>query len=224
MTVPLTACEMTFTFTLSQLSEAQDIAEFSIWSTDTEQQDPQLLDIAEGGYNSWVTHAEKANHCTGVALTSVRTRNFLENGHTLREQVFVPDTPWTGTATQPSLPWETALCISLYTYPRGSFITDGKRKRGRFYMPPFSSAVLASNDSGFIADNVAHGVLGQMHDFLRDAWQSHLGVDEGTLGVLSRVDGVCRPVIQISLDAKIDSQRRRQNREIAGVLTQDFSY
>ena len=152
------------------------------------------------------------------------TRNYLANGHTLREQRYVPPTPWVGTSTQPSLPWETSLCVSLYCYPRGTFQPNARRRRGRFYLPPMSSAVLASNNSGFVADNVAHGVLSQMHDFCRDAWQSYLGVDEAHLGVFSRADSTVYPVVQISLDAKIDSQRRRQNREIAGALVTPFSY
>jgi hypothetical protein len=120
------------------------------------------------------------------------------------------------------LPWETSLAASLYTYPRGTFVPQARRKRGRFYLPPMGADQLDASNSGFFPDATIDAMLAEIVGFLQDSRETDVGAVTGTLGVFSRVDGVIRDVIQVSMDAKYDSQRRRQNRENAGIVRTDF--
>jgi hypothetical protein len=104
-----------------------------------EYNDAELNSAANGAVNAWQNNINQGHYSSAVVFSDVVARNFLANGHTNHEQVAVADGGWVGTASGASLPWETSLCTSLYTYPRGSFVSDARRKRGRYYLPPMTT-------------------------------------------------------------------------------------
>ena len=219
MTTPMDAYYLRWNFSLNRVGTKEDIAVFGLWYDtpgSAEYGDAQLVHCAAGGYKAWVDAMDLGYWTSAVTLESVTATTYLENGHTLHEQNWVPGTAWAGIGPAPSLPWETAMACSLYTYNRGTFVANGKRKRGRFYLPPFSASALDHSNSGYFSDANFHTFLLNCADFLNKSQDDELGVKVGTLGVFSRADSVIRPVQQVSMDAKIDSQRRRQNRETAG--------
>lgn len=219
MSTPADAYFVRYQFTLIKVNTPEDIAEMGLWFRalgGAEYGDPELASIAEGAYNAWNAHMNPGLWATNVELSSVVASNYLANGHTLHEQNFVPETPWVGSDSAAAMPWETSLAVSLYTYPRGTFVTDGRRKRGRCYLPPMAASQLDPSNSGFFKNSNFAGLLTAVSAWLNDADQDRLGVQVGRLAVFSRADSETRDVVQISMDAKFDSQRRRQNREIAG--------
>jgi hypothetical protein len=225
VSTPTDATLIKWFFTLTRAGTHEDVAEFGLWIDNdggAEYGDTQLHSIAIGAEAAWAGHVSNGQYCDNVALTSTSATAFLSTGHILFEQVYVPGSPWQGAATGPALPWETSLAISLYTYPRGTFVSNGKRKRGRYYLPPMAASVLDSSNSGFVSNSLFAGLLGDQKTFLGHVGEDMVGVPVGTLSVFSRADSVLRHVSQISGDAKIDSQRRRQNRETAGTVELSF--
>lgn len=216
----LNAIQLTWTFDLSQIAERQDIAEFSLWfkygpGGSAPQDDLDFL--AQNGADAWSANVGHAIYCSNVALRSCTARIFDLAGKTLRESIQVPATDWVGSSSAKALPWETSLCISLYAYQPGTFVVNGKQKRGRYYLPPMSSQVLDASNSGFFDNGLIAATLAEQATFY-----SHLyaGAFPGTLVVVpviySRVAQDLYTAEYLVTDAKIDSQRRRQNREIAG--------
>lgn len=222
---PLDLYQLVFRFDLLELTSPADIAEFSLWMAGVdgaEYGDPQLHSAAIGACHAWQDNINQGRFSTAVEFASVTARNFLANGHTNHEQVFDADGGWVGSASGASMPWETSLCQSLYCYPRGSFIPNARRRRGRFYMPPMAATVLDPTNTGFYSNSDLATLHTEVHDFLVAAEKDMVGVKIGDLVVYSRVDGSHNNVIQLSVDAKFDSQRRRQNREPVGHLEIDF--
>jgi len=221
---PTDLVELTWVFTLSRAGAAEDVAEFSIncHRDSVEPDDAGLLKLCLGADHAWAGHMPTSHWCDNVRLSHVRGRMFMANGHTLREQQFVDDLDWHGQATDPALPWETSLALSLYTYPRGSFTANARRKRGRIYLPPMAALVLDSSNSGYFSNANIATLLGELKTFMSHVGEDDLGVKVVDPGVYSRVDSTVRDVVQLSIDAKIDSQRRRQNRETAGHIEVSF--
>lgn len=223
-TTPLDCYSLTYKFDLNQVGSNQDIAEFYLWmdGDGAEFGDAELAHLAAGGLAAWINQMPENYFASNVVLNSCIATSYLANGHILAQQSNNETTGWHGTASGAALPWETALACSLYTYPRGTFVPNGKRKRGRFYLPPMAADQLDASNSGFLADAAVASLLGHLHDFVLAAQESDAGVPVGHLSVFSRMDSELRHVTQISLDAKFDSQRRRQNRELAGYQVTDF--
>lgn len=224
MTTPLDCWSLTFDFPLNRAGTEEDHAEFSVWidGDGTEPDDANLHSLAIGAHNAWTANVPNLRWCNNVRLGSVIATSYLSTGHILRQQAYSGDDAWVGAAADPALPWETSLAVSLYTYPRGTFVSHGRRKRGRFYLPPMAASMLDSSNSGYFPDGNIDSQLGYMKAFLGDVNQDMVGVPVGTLSVFSRMDSTLRPVTQITLDAKYDSQRRRQNRETVGYAAVDF--
>jgi hypothetical protein len=223
MAVPIAAVETTLTFDLSQLTTPQDIAEFTIWGRNedgvaTSQAD---LDVyAQNAVDAWSANVNRPYWASNVALRSATCRTFNAAGHTTKESIAPPTAPWTGAATDPALPWETSLCISEYAYPPNTFVVDGKRKRGRFYLPPMTAGALAANNTGFIADANVHDILDHMKTFYQ-ALSANPGPGSIiTPCVFSRMDSALYTTVFLVTDAKLDSQRRRQNREDVGRISE----
>jgi len=208
-------------FGLNREGSAEDIAVFGLWGSnigDAEYGDEQLAAIAHGAYDAWANHASPDYWTTAVTLDSTLAVAYLANGHTLFEQNYVPDTVWQGDVSTASMPWETSLAVSLYTYPRGTFVTNGRRKRGRYYLPPVAAINLDPSNSGYFKNSTLPAFFADQVSFLNDFGKDHEGAPHVNLGVYSRKDDDCRDVTDLYIDAKFDSQRRRQNREVAGVL------
>jgi hypothetical protein len=222
---PTTLIALTWKFALSKVGTDMDIAEFTVncHKDSYEPDDAQLLKLADGGYKAWQGHIDPTLWCDNVFLVSVAGRTFSADGHTFREQVWTHGpTDWVGTATGAALPWETSMALGLYTYPRGSFVANARRKRGRIYLPPMAANVLDPSNSGFFSNANLPTLLANLHEFMSHVGEDDIGASVVKPGVYSRVDGAIRDVTQLSLDAKIDSQRRRQNRETSGWLNVDL--
>jgi hypothetical protein len=226
LNVPVNAFEMVFTFNLSQTGAEEDIAEFTLW---LQSQDPgaptdsDLQDSAQVGYQAWVDNTTADYWTTAVTLASCYCRTFDSAGKTAAEEGFAAGTLWQGTATSASMPWETSLAVSLYTYRPQTFVTHGRRKRGRYYLPPVAAVNLDPSNSGFFKDSQIHAFFNDQINFLSKVNRNIGGLPQNVLSVFSRVDGVCRPVTFAQIDGKFDSQRRRENRQTAGRITSDFS-
>ena len=216
----LNAIELTWTFDLKQIDVDQDIAEFTLWfqygpGGSAPQEDLDFL--AQNGADARSENVGTAIYSTNVGLRSCTARIFSADGKTLAESVKVPADAWQGTSSSPALPWETSLCISLYTYTPGTFVPNGRRRRGRYYLPPMGSQVLDHSNSGFYDNTLIAPSLTEQRLFYS---KLYAGAFPGTLVVIpvvySRVAEDMNPVTHLVTDAKIDSQRRRQNREVAG--------
>lgn len=218
MTVPALANELIFNFQLKKVADPEDVAQFSIWTLNvgSDPTDQTHLDnLTVTAADIWVADIGDGDFCDNVVFTGCIGRTFSSDGKTLLESSKAPHDPWAGTADPPALPWETSLAVSLYTYQPGTFQIHGRRHRGRFYLPPMAASVLDNSNSGFVANSSISARLSGYKTFL-----NHLGglADDSrwaTVGVFSRMDSVVRPATFVSIDAKIDSQRRRQNRETA---------
>lgn len=219
MTVPTDAIQHIWNFGLSKITDPEDIAEFSIW-TKTNSSDPvdqAAVDaFAQKDADNWSANIGDGDFCDNVRLSGCVVRTFNADGSTALEASKGPTTPWVGSADPPALPWETSLCVSLYTYQPGTFQSHGRRHRGRFYLPPMAASVLDNSNSGFVANSSIAARLAGYKVFVNLVGTKPDGDEYARPGVFSRVDSEVRIATWISLDAKIDSQRRRQNRETAG--------
>jgi hypothetical protein len=224
MSTPLDCYSLTYQFYLYRVTTHEDLAEFTLWyDTDgAEYGDAELAHAAAGGAKAWTDNVSPLSWASNVLFHEVVATAYKANGHTNAVQTAPPPSAWVGTSVAPALPWETSLACSLYTYPRGAFVSDAKRKRGRFYLPPMASDQLDHSNSGFFENSTINALLTELHTFLEASQENELGAKIGTLSVFSRADSVLRAVTQISIDAKFDSQRRRQNRETAGYITASF--
>jgi hypothetical protein len=216
----LNAIQLTWTFDLKQGTEDQDIAEFSLWfkygpGGSAPQEDLDFL--AQNGADAWSENVTGSNYGTNVTLRNVTARIFNAAGHTLLEAQKTPATAWAGLDSSGCLPWETSLCISLYTYTPNTFVVNGRRRRGRYYLPPMAASIMEGGNSGFMKATLLPTILAEQQDFYGHLYA---GAFPGTLVVIpsvySRVDEDLYIVEYLVADAKLDSQRRRENRETAG--------
>lgn len=221
---PLDSYSILYHFGLERGATTEDMAEFTLWMTADggAPGETQLAQIAIGAYSAWQGNMDPEYFTNACYLYRTVARNYNAAGHVIAEGVYAPDPPWIGTADGASLPWSTSLVASLYTYQRGTFVADPRRKRGRIYLPPMAASVLDPSNSGYFENGEMATLIGQVHDFLEEAQQEALGVKVGTLGVFSRMDEEVRDVTNLYMDAKFDVQRRRTNREVAGHLNVPF--
>lgn len=220
MALPVNRWMSTWTFQLDAGDAGQDIAEFSLHfgGTSFEPTEGALNTIAEGAYKAWATNMTATRFAAAVSLAGVKSYKYNDAGHVIGIGSFAADEPWHGTSTSPCLPWETSLCLSLYSYTRNTFVTNPRRKRGRIYLPPMSSAQLELANSGYYDDSDLPELFEELVDFVQDAEQDALGVALAPLVVFSRVGQELYEVTDLYIDAKFDSQRRRENRQVAGKL------
>jgi len=210
----------TWTFQLDAGGAGQDIAELSLHhgGTSFEPPDDQLNNLAQGGYNAWADNMTPTRFAAAVTLAGVKTYRYDAAGHVIGIGSYQDPAPWHGTSTSPCLPWETSLALSLYTYPRGSFVPNPRRRRGRIYLPPMSSAQLELANSGYYSDSDLPNLFEELHDFVQNSGDDALGVALAPLVVFSRVAEALYPVTDLYIDARFDSQRRRENAQVAGKL------
>lgn len=103
-----------------------------------------------------------------------------------------------GTATSGQLPLQVSLVVTL----RSAIPT--RRGRGRVYLPTCAFAMMGT---GHLFSSTKVNTL---VDKLALAFTS-LGSGSNPVGVVSRVEGVIRPVVSIDADLVPDTQRRRSN-------------
>lgn len=219
---PTAAVELTWVFEEAAVSTPQDLAEFTIWMQDESGGPMSQFDmdnLALNGADSWGANVSTALWTDAIALKWCQARVFNADGTTLRVSQKPPTAFWTGSADPPSLPWETSLCVSEYAYQPGTFTLDSRRKRGRFYLPPMGAVCLNTDNTGRIKDATLPTILAEMKVFYNALGANPGDGDHSHPVVFSRKDSDLYPVTYLRVDGKIDSQRRRENRETATVLT-----
>jgi hypothetical protein len=218
--------ETTYNFGLSNGSVAIENASPSVWTLSTANPvidadwNTTLLEQAVAAYNGWADHIDGNKWENSVELSNVTCRLTDIHDKTLLKQVYIPSSsPWVGTDTSGSLPWQCSLCVSTYSYLRGTYIPNRRRRSGRFYMPPNSISVLAFVDDGLVAPETLATWLPELHTAFKAsqiATYSATPAYEPILVINSRgpfKDPLVEPdtfaVVQLSMDNKIDTQRRR---------------
>jgi hypothetical protein len=132
--------------------------------------------------------------------------------HVLNEQSHVSSLgDWVGADTH-SLPWQTTMCVNIYSYTPGTFIPHNRRRRGRIYLPPMGVNALAADFSGEMVAGLTTTMLG----YVKNYFQGYSSTAAGwTLGVLSRVASHLYTATDLTTDDKFDTQRRRVKSEPA---------
>lgn len=217
-TFPADMISTTFQFGLSDDAGQVENAEFTLWQqggspdlpTDW---DAGLLGLATEAYGSWVSHATTSWFSTFVKLVEVKSAHYNTAGHTLQEQTYSAGTLWVGTASGASLPWQISLCVSLYGYQPGTFTPDNKSKRGRVFLPPMATALIANNANGELdnshvlqACNLVKGIVNDLSGYTLPTAPS--GIVQ-LVSVFSRKNQNTVPITYVSADNKWDTQRRR---------------
>jgi hypothetical protein len=220
VTVPTTAYQAVFNFSLSALTVPQEIAQTSFWATPNtppSDWDALLLDQAEAAYLAWAHQFITSRYSTAVQLENVTAKHYNADFTTAHEQTYSPSSKWKGTDSGASLPWETTLCISPYSYTPGTFIPHGRRRRGRMYLPPMAASQLDGSNTGFFVNSEIAAFGDEVRAFGNACAQDKLELNKVvTPGVFSRLDGRLWTWTDIAFDAKFDSQRRREHRQLAG--------
>jgi hypothetical protein len=119
-----------------------------------------------------------------------------------------------GELTGESLPLQIALCLS-YRSDYGTSVEHSgagprtaERKRGRIFIGPFSETGATNATDPATNASVPHAALihtlGVAGQFLMNAGPAAI------FGVWSRKDNLVRPVVQMSIDNRWDTQRRRE--------------
>ena len=219
---------VTFRYDLFKGTAPADVAEWGVCflassvPTDSAIIDAVLQDMSHAAAASHKVNIDPTIYTSHVKLNQVRVALEATNGHTLFEKITPGFTPydWEGTAGGVQLPWQTSLVISLYAYPPGEFKANGKSFRGRFYTPPLSSSVIAGDGSGGLSLGTASSIAGMYAQVLKEL-QEHdytgFPAFAPKLVVNSRRYTMTNLVQSVRVDTKLDTQRRRTNREIAEV-------
>lgn len=183
-------------------------------------------DAAEKGRDKFNEHISKTPFTTAVVATSCEAYHLGTDGKTLHKgsAAFLGADAWAGTDTGASLPWEVALCISIYGYDPGSFTPRAGTKRSRFYLPPMRAGVLAG-PQGLLGTSTRDQMSADLDAFLNDLegmvlGPSGQGADYFELGIISPAQGAPRPKPATftrakvwGFDTRLDSQRRRENKQ-----------
>ncbi len=236
MPVPADNVKLIMIFALNDGSADVEVAECGIWGmlnggSGAPDYPTQLQALAVGALAAWTAHAPVAEFSSAVVLKQAKAVHYNTSGHTLAEGVAAPTgTPWQGTASQ-SLPWEVSLCLSLYGYNRGTFEPNAARKRNRTYLPPMGAVIMGNAITGRLSATNANAVLTWYKAFLADVSSVALGsswvfapqvLSKGGTKPPLDPDGTLTAVQQISVDDKLDSQRRRERQQPATIYTLAF--
>lgn len=173
--------------------------------------------LAPHALSAWVTgFAPRTNDFpSSVRLSKVGVYHVIPGpGHTDAFSVVLtaaggPDT-WQGGASS-SLPWECALVATLECIPIGEPPIDLRRKRGRMYLPPMSPEVI-TNTAGFI-DSGKQGQMITAVTATLEAFNDEVVSTQARVVVVSRKGGFATDVDRVSMDAQVDLQKRRENRQ-----------
>lgn len=220
--------------TLGDGALPQEEAQFGFWgvlqhfignTVDWQSNVDEMAVKVRDAWNTAVTN--KGFYGTTVRMESVTVDHLdAANGKTLEQGVapFTGSDAWAGSASA-SLPWETTVAVSLYGYAEGAFATNKARKRGRFYLPPMAPGVLVGQ-TGQLGGAALDGTSANMGAFLNAVQGAELGDDGGELNtdyfdlrVISRgtplkpLPPTSTQIIRVTVDSKIDAQRRRERQQ-----------
>lgn len=216
MTQPADMVKMTVEFDLQNGSDVVlDHAQFRIWSdapVPVSDWDAWLQDVANFARDHWISGMPKTPFSPAVVLNRVVCGRYDTSGHVVNEKAAAASpTDWIGSGAK-SLPWQVSLAISLYAYERGTFVLQGKSKRGRIYLPPLADSQIGDSTTGEMTLTAA--------ETLRDAigtWLTAIVGHTPTGGstsfhpvVLSTTHNYSNEVAFLSVDTKLDTQRRRE--------------
>lgn len=218
---PTDNVEFVFQWGLLEVGEPAGVAEFTIWCSADEAQtdwDTSLAAWAHAAADAWTENISPVAYCDNVVWNQCYARHYGPDGKTANEQSSAGAHAWAGTASGPALPWETAMCVSEYTYTPGSFTPQGRRKRGRYFVPPMAASSLDPSNSGFFQNATIDAFLTEQATFYRNVGTDDFNIRQATPGVYSRADGVIRPTTYLATNAKFKSQRRRERKELPGRL------
>lgn len=227
MAYPVDSVATTLIFSLDTGSVVSDEADITFWwgsdvlPTTNAQWDLFLLALAQNVCDHWTATVGTNTYHTSVKLKHVKARRVGTDGKTLQEQVYVdnPATQWKGGGTSgagASLPWQLSQVIGLYSYTPGSFIAEPRTRRGRVFMPPYSTNALTDYDNGEMS-------LGFALDRITEVARTLNLVTSGTydavgLGamhpfpvVVSRTRSLAFKVTDLAGSNKFGTQRRRRN-------------
>jgi hypothetical protein len=203
------------------------MAQFDLWASLDSSDLPSnwassLSDAADAYYTAWTANADDSVFRTSVTLDSVKVAHMDSTIHTQHEGIHTPGSPWAGTGTGASLPWQVAFCVGVYSYTPGTFIPDARTRRGRCYLPPMTVAVLDIPTKGTVSDSRVLDTLTWFAQLISDV-NTHVisgTTHAATAGVLSRrLHKAARPapqlfsVTDVAADGVLDSQRRRTHQE-----------
>jgi hypothetical protein len=205
-------------FNLSNNPIVEEMAQFDLtwrtasgdWPADV---DVYLQNLGQSLWFGWQENADPSWWRGSVALAQIKARALLPNGNTKAEQVVIGDTPWVGTATSASLPWQNAFCVGLYAYEPNTFTVDGRNKRGRFYLPPFCVNRIDTANTGGLSDATVTAVLEAMQAMIAHTVDTMADFIPTEVQVLSRKLQTPFRATWLRADGVIDTQRRRVRQE-----------
>lgn len=227
MTQPPDLVYLRMIFSLNSSSGPEDEAMFGIygnfnWTPSTDADwDSALADLATAARGNWVSDVAKTYFSPGTNLDQAKASRQNSTGHTLNEGADASTGgDWSGTASQ-SLPWENSLVISLYSYPRGSFTSNARRKRGRIYLPPLGTNLLVDTDTGLASISFVEAIRDDIKSWLHDVQTTNLGSSGHNWSpqILSRAAVDTYGLNYLSVDNKLDVQRRRQKSQTPQIST-----
>lgn len=185
-----------------------------------------LQAIADKARDTWIDTwgANKTFFGNGVVFESVRVDRLNPAAGLphlkVENSAFAPfatsgATSYAGTGGN-SGPWSSSVVISMAAYSPGEFEVNKGRYRGRYYLPPMIATNAAGPTGEMPEGNVdaLAAAAQEFHNQLNGDISEALD-DDIRLVVLSRSDDTARRVEQIWVDSKLDTQRRRENRQPA---------
>lgn len=225
MPQPDNCVKLTMQFDLvTAADEVQDHAEFRLWSdppnTGGGVTNAWLSDLAEFACTSWDSVISPTHYSPATVLNGAIAGQYDTTGKLSLEQKYaVPSSPWSGTASQ-SLPWSISAAISLYTYPRGEFVINGKSKRGRIYLPPLGDNIMGNTNTAEMSAATAQGLRDDIATWLTGL-VGHSGPGGWSFhpGVLSTTYNYFNELAYLSVDTKLDTQRRREKQQETTIYT-----
>jgi hypothetical protein len=222
---PNNLVKVTVQFDLTDASSVvEDHAEIGIWGQlpdwDGSNADAVLEALATYAAGQWVADISPTRYSPAVVLNGVVAGSYNTAGNLTAEQKFTNSpSDWVGAASQ-SMPWAVSPVVSLYTYQRGTFVLQGKSKRGRVYLPPVGTTAMGNAVSGEMSvtnaedfrDDIATWLAAIVGHSLPGGFAFHPGV-------LSKTHNYFNQLAYLSVDTKLDTQRRRERQQLATIST-----
>lgn len=195
-----------------------------------------LQDMATAACASVVANVDKTWYPSGLVGTHVRVALEDNLGHTLEESIvgFSGALTYRGQSGGACLPWQIAFVLSLYAYQPTNFDPLGRFKRGRMYLPAPTASMLGDGTGEISESNMTLMVNGwgqvlqelQQHDYSGfPAFAPVLGINSKTTPK-SKPGKVANfyPVTWLRADTKLDTQRRRSNRQLASTAEAPYPH
>jgi hypothetical protein len=228
MAQPADLVKVTMQFDLNDGTAVVDHAQFGVWGAITASGLPSdwnaaLDDLCNGALTGWVADVPETLFSPASVLNGAVAGHYDTSGHLVHERKIAATggTEWTGSASQ-SMPWAVTPCVSLYTYTRGDFIANGKSRRGRIYLPPVGTNIMGNTTSAQMSQTNVDNILGYVAAFLSDLEAVDLTSTASSFkpGVLSVALNQFNQLSHLSMDRKLDTQRRREKQQTTVITTQ----